>query len=74
MKWYRLAAEQGDEVGQWNLGNMYAKGEGVPKNYVIGYMWLNIAGAQEPLIRVDRDALKKELTQEQIAEGPAPHG
>jgi Sel1 repeat len=33
IKWYRKAAEQGDAVAQFNLGVMYAKGEGVPHNY-----------------------------------------
>ena len=27
MKWYRLAADQGDATAQFNLGVMYAKGE-----------------------------------------------
>ena len=29
MKWYRLAAEQGNAYGQFNLGVMYANGQGV---------------------------------------------
>jgi len=30
VKWYRLAAEQGDANAQFNLGGMYEDGEGVP--------------------------------------------
>ena len=32
VKWFRLAAEQGDADAQYNLGYMYALGEGVAKN------------------------------------------
>jgi len=32
VKWYRLAAEQGYAVAQFNLGNMYRIGNGVPEN------------------------------------------
>ena len=32
LKWYRLAAEQGDAASQDNLGKMYASGEGVPQD------------------------------------------
>jgi len=30
--WYRKAADQGDAVGEFNLGTMYDRGEGVPQN------------------------------------------
>ena len=32
--WFRKAAEQGDAVGQYNLGFMYENGRGVKQNYV----------------------------------------
>ena len=32
VKWYRLAAEQGDAQAQSNLGVMYDNGEGVPED------------------------------------------
>jgi len=32
VKWYTLAAEQGDAGGQTNLGVMYRKGQGVPQD------------------------------------------
>ena len=31
IKWYRLAAEQGDANAQFSLGGMYLNGEGVPR-------------------------------------------
>ena len=33
VKWYRLAADQGDARAQFNLGFMYGTGQGVPQNY-----------------------------------------
>ena len=30
--WFRKAADQGNAGAQYNLGAMYAKGEGVPKD------------------------------------------
>ena len=33
VKWYRLAADQGDASAQFNLGVMYDKGQGVPQDY-----------------------------------------
>ena len=42
----RRLAEQGDVLAQYNLGAMYANGEGVPENYVRAYAWFNLAAAQ----------------------------
>ncbi|HIF07390.1 MAG TPA: sel1 repeat family protein [Gemmatimonadetes bacterium] len=39
MRWWRLAAEQGEPLAQTNLGSMYYYGEGVPEDIVLGYMW-----------------------------------
>ena len=46
VKWYRKAAEQGVATAQYNLGVMYAKGEGVPEDYVLAYAWWNLAAAK----------------------------
>lgn len=54
VKWYRLAADQGNAFGQYNLGSMYIVGRGVPQDYVLAYMWLNLSAAQGK-----RDAKKK---------------
>jgi len=43
---WRPLAEQGLADAQSNLGWMYEYGEGVPKDYVQAYMWLNLAAAQ----------------------------
>ena len=45
LKWYRLAAEQGEALAQFNLGIMYNNGEGVLQDNVMAHMWYNIASA-----------------------------
>ena len=41
----RRAAEQGDAQAQYELGVMYANGQGVPQDYISAHMWLNLAAA-----------------------------
>jgi TPR repeat protein len=36
VKWYRKAAEQGDDTAQFNLGNQYARGEAAAGKSVCG--------------------------------------
>ena len=43
---YRLAAEEGDVAAQVNLGNMYAYGDGVPKNLNEAVKWYRRAADQ----------------------------
>jgi len=71
-KWYRMAAEQGHPLAQFNLGWMYASGKGVPQDYVRSRMWFDIAianadGEARSEFIIDRDALAKSMTSEQIA-------
>ena len=42
----RLAAEQGDASAQFNLGFMYATGEGVPKDDAKAVKWFRLAAEQ----------------------------
>jgi TPR repeat protein len=44
--WYRKAAEQGDARAQFNLGIMYAEGEGVPQDYAVAASWFRKAAEQ----------------------------
>ena len=46
VKWYRLAAEQGDVFAQNNLGIMYRAGEGVPQNDKTAVKWYRLAAEQ----------------------------
>ncbi len=71
-KWYRLAAEQGAAASQVFLGTMYRDGRGVPLDYVVSYMWLNLASASSISLAetaaYDRDTLAKKMTPQQISE------
>lgn len=71
-KWYLLAAEQGHPIAQFYLGWMHAGGKGVPKDYVQAHMWIDMAIANAPgdakkEFIVDRDAIEKSMTADQIA-------
>ena len=72
MKWYRRAAEQGNALAQNNLGLAYAKGNGVPQDYVLAHMWWNLAAAQGSAtgikLRDSAEGLMPRMTPAQIAE------
>ncbi len=67
MKWYRLAAEQGDANAMGTLSVTYLLGRGVPKDYVEAYKWGNLAAANgnEKAAKL-RDNLAKKMTPSQI--------
>ncbi len=69
VKWFRLAAEQGDAKAQSNLGVIYAKGEGVAQDYVLAQMWFNLAAAQgdESAVK-NQEMATKLMTPAQVAE------
>ena len=46
VKWYRAAAEQGDPMGQLNLGPMYLYGRGVSENRRQAHIWCNLAASK----------------------------
>ena len=47
-KWFRLAAEQGDAMGQYALGFMYDYGEGLSPGLVRGRLHSAISRAMKP--------------------------
>jgi TPR repeat protein len=67
-EWQPLA-EEGDALAQYNLGVMYANGQGVPQDYIQASMWVNLAAAQgqEEAVK-GREILTKGVTSNQIAE------
>jgi TPR repeat protein len=68
VKWYRLAAEQGDAKAQYNLALMYDEGEGVIQNNVIAHMLYNLAGAQGYKNgRKNRDVISERMTPNDIS-------
>ena len=46
VRWYRMAAEQGEAIAQFNLGVMYANGEGVPEDDAEAVRWHRMAAEQ----------------------------
>ena len=46
VKWFRLAAEQGNIKAQYHLGGMYFKGEGVTKDNKKAVKWYRLAAEQ----------------------------
>ena len=69
MRWFRLAAEQGDVNAQAYLGAMYDTGEGVPEDAVDAYAWLNIAAAQGNTSAKElKELVAKHMSRAQIAE------
>jgi len=63
VKWYRASADQGHPDGQYGLGEMYAKGEGVEKDPDEAFLWFTRAAenghaqAQRVLIHAYEDGL-----------------
>ena len=46
IRWYRLAAAQGDADAQFNLGLMFEKGQDVAKDKAEAIRWYRLAAAQ----------------------------
>ena len=46
VKWYRIAADQGNAQAQFNLGVIYENGEGVPQDYKEAMKWYRMAADQ----------------------------
>ena len=46
VKWFRMAAEQGSVIAQFNLGSMYSNGQGVPRDHTEALKWFSIAAEQ----------------------------
>jgi TPR repeat protein len=48
VKWWTLAAAQGDAEAQASLGFLYESGNGVKQDYVQAYMWYSLVVADYP--------------------------
>ena len=46
IKWFRLAAVQGDADAQYSLGRRYYNGEGVAKDYAEAAKWFRLGAEQ----------------------------
>lgn len=60
VKWYRKSAEQGEPAGEFGLGGMYAKGEGVKQDYGQALKYISSAASKDflPAMVVMRDIYK----------------
>jgi TPR repeat protein len=68
VKWYRLAAKQGESSAQFNLGAMYVNGAGLVQDYTKAHSWFNLAAANgNASAAKNRDAVAKKMTSQQIA-------
>jgi TPR repeat protein len=69
VKWLRKTADQGAPSGQFLLGYMYERGLGLPQDYVLAYMWLNLAAAHgDEKWKNHRDLIAKIVSAPQLAE------
>ncbi len=67
-RWYRMAAEQGRDSAQYQLGHMYRYGSGVPQDLVLAHMWYNLAAARgNERAEERRTKLERRMTPDQIA-------
>jgi TPR repeat protein len=63
-------AQRGDGAAQYNLGRMYARGEGVHRDLPEAYKWFTLAGkAGRPEGDRARQAISQNMTPVQMAEG-----
>ena len=68
-KEFKPLAEQGNAQAMFGLGLIYYNGRGVPKDYVMAYMWFNLAAAQgNETADKNKSIVVKEMTPEQILE------
>jgi TPR repeat protein len=71
--WYRRAAEQGDSLSQYSLGQLYDRGQGVPQDIIEASKWLNLGTAGAPRYAREarsriRDAVTRKVTRGKIAQ------
>ncbi len=73
LRLFRPLGEQGNASAQYNLGVMYALGQGVPRDNVQAYMWFDLSaryleGVERDRMVQIRDVIASKMTPAQIAE------
>ncbi len=69
LKWYRLAAVQGNAGAQRHLGELYYDGLGVTQDTARAYVWLHLAAAAgDARAARYRDLAARRLKPSQVAE------
>src|SRR5262249_27173500 len=67
--WYKKAADQGNLEAQYNLGEMYRVGRGIPQDIEQAYFWLTVASRAGEWFFTDQKFLDKSgLTTNKAAE------
>jgi len=70
LRYWGPLAQRGDAAAQYNIGRLYARGEGVPRDYPEAYKWFTLAaagGRREG--EQARQAIARTMTPVQMAEG-----
>ncbi len=71
-EWYRKAAEQGDVTAQATLGLLYSIGQGLPRDDVEAYFWLDLAasvpGPNQEKYAANRQLVGARITADQLDE------
>ena len=69
IKWYRLAAGQGNGSAMCRLGDNYEDGRGVSQDYVQAYMWYSLAADNGvPFAEKACARVASQMTPSQVAE------
>jgi uncharacterized protein len=68
IKWFRLAAAQGNMMAGFALGQSYELGKGKAQDYVHAHMWYNLSGASSANAVKERDRVASKMTPQHIAE------
>ena len=67
MKYFKIGASYADKLSQMSIGLMYFNGEGVAKDPVTAYAWLDIAAERDyPDFVATRERVKATLSPEQL--------
>jgi hypothetical protein len=67
IKWFTKSAEQGDSKSQYNLGEIYQEGKGIPKNNVMAYMFFNLAAVNGDEVKIkSRNKVASKMTPSQL--------
>lgn len=69
VKWLQKAADQDSAFAQYYLGMAYHQGNGVPRDIVTAYMWLNLAAGENEYALEERDKIEKSMTASQVEAG-----
>ena len=72
MKYFEIGAYYADKFSQLSIGLMYVNGEGVPKDMLTGYAWIDIAAERDyPDFVATRDRVKAALTPDELQRAQA---